>query len=74
MVAAQQLVFGEQIGWFNLNALAHPGRSLEFIRRVVQLRHHLRRDCYAGEMGRPPRVTGNIPVLNADWQEKCGKG
>lgn len=68
MVAAQQLVFGEQIGWFNLDALAQPGRPLDYIRRVVRLRHHLRRYFYAGEMGRPPRVTGDIPVLNADWQ------
>ena len=49
--------------------LSHsPDRPLEYIRRVVQLRHHLRRYFYAGEMGRPPRITGNIPVLNADWE------
>ncbi len=68
MMAAQQLAFGEQIGWFSLDALAHPGRPLEFLRRVVRLRHHLRRYFYAGEMGRPPQVTGNIPMLSADWQ------
>lgn len=67
MKAAQQLVFGEQIGWLSPPALrAMP--SAEFFRKAVLLRHALRRYFYAGEMARPPRLRGDIPKVKADWQ------
>jgi len=67
MRAAQQLVFGEQIGWIA------PGMVLEkensgFFRDVVLLRRKLVRYFAAGEMARPPRLVGTVPSVRADWQ------
>ncbi len=71
MKAAEQLRFGEQIGWF------HDGQALEkdllpFYRQVVALRWKFRRYFYTGEMARPPKLTGDIPQVSADW--RWGRG
>ncbi len=67
MKAAQQFVFGEQIGWFGPNIL-DDADSAEFVRRLVRLRWELRRYFHAGEMARPPRLIGSLPSVRADWQ------
>ncbi len=67
MRAAQQLVFGEQLGWINPGVVAEK-ENAEFFRRLVQLRWRLRRYFYAGRMARPPRLAGEIPTVRADWQ------
>jgi hypothetical protein len=67
MKAGQQLVYGEQIGWLDPDVVHEKGNA-EFLRRVVRLRHTLRRYFYAGEMARPPRLQGAIPRVTADWQ------
>ena len=68
MKAGQQLVFGEQIGWLNPDAAREPPQNADFLRRVVGLRHRLRRYFYAGEMARPPKLAGPVPTVTADWQ------
>lgn len=67
MKAGQQLVFGEQIGWFGPETLQHPPIA-EFLKQVVGVRWQLRRYFYAGEMARPPKLQGAIPTVRADWQ------
>jgi len=67
MKAGQQLVFGEQIGWIDPGVIREK-ENAEFLRAVVRLRHYLRRYFYAGEMARPPKLTGEIPRVTADWQ------
>jgi hypothetical protein len=67
MKAGQQLVFGEQIGWCGPE-LVNQKESAEFFRQAVQLRWLLRKYFYIGQMMRPPRLTGNIPTVQADWQ------
>jgi hypothetical protein len=67
MKAAQQLVYGEQIGWLDPGVVHEKGNA-EFLRQVVRLRHALRRYFYAGEMARPPRLLGTVPRVTADWQ------
>jgi hypothetical protein len=67
MRAAQQLVFGEQIGWV-APALAMEKENAEFFKGVVLLRRQLRRYFYAGEIARPPKLAGPIPTVRADWQ------
>lgn len=67
MKAGQQLVFGEQIGWFE-PALAMEPKNLDFVRQVVGLRWQLRRYFHAGQMARPPKLQGAIPTVRADWQ------
>jgi len=67
MKAGQQLVFGEQIGWFSPD-VHRQKENLDFLREVVGLRWQLRRYFYAGEMARPPRLEGSIPTVRADWQ------
>ncbi|MCX5756983.1 MAG: DUF6259 domain-containing protein, partial [Candidatus Hydrogenedentes bacterium] len=67
MKAAQQLTFGEQIGWADPKlVLASP--SAGFFRKAVQLRWRYRRYFYAGEMARPPKLGGDVPTVRADWQ------
>ena len=67
MKAGQQLVFGEQIGWFD-PAVVREKENAEFLRQVVRLRWQLRRYFYAGRMARPPKLQGEIPKVRADWQ------
>jgi len=67
MKAGQQLVFGEQIGWCGPEEIGEPERGA-FLRQVVRLRWELRRYFHAGEMARPPKLTGAIPTVTADWQ------
>ncbi|MCL5098648.1 MAG: DUF6259 domain-containing protein, partial [Candidatus Omnitrophica bacterium] len=67
MKAGQQFVFGEQIGWFDPNVIENK-QNAAFLRQVIRLRWGLRRYFYAGEMARPPRLSGPMPRLTADWQ------
>jgi hypothetical protein len=72
MKAAQQLVFGEQLGWIQPSILNEP-EIAKFLRDLVELRHRHRRYFYAGEMIRPPLLTGNIPRITADWHFLSGR-
>ena len=67
MRAGQQLTYGEQIGWCDPGMALTP-ENLPFFRQSVQLRWLLRRYFYQGEMLRPPKLTGDIPTVKADWQ------
>jgi hypothetical protein len=67
MKAGQQLVFGEQIGWFGPEALDRP-ESGKFLRDCIGLRWRLKEYFYRGQMARPPRLAGQIPTVTADWQ------
>ncbi len=67
MKAGQQFVFGEQIGWFNAEIIDQPGMG-KYLRQLIRLRWRLRRYFYAGEMCRPPRLRGDMPVVQSDWQ------
>jgi hypothetical protein len=67
MKAGQQLVFGEQIGWFDPGVI-RDRENAEFLRQIVRLRWRLRRYFYAGRMARPPKLQGDIPKVRADWQ------
>ncbi|MGC8742403.1 MAG: DUF6259 domain-containing protein [Verrucomicrobiia bacterium] len=67
MKAAQQLVFGEQLGWFEPDLASQP-QNLEFLKRIVKTRSLIRSFFNSGEMARPPRLEGEIPTVKADWQ------
>jgi hypothetical protein len=67
MKAGQQLVFGEQLGWIDPGVIKEP-ENAAFFRDLVKLRFAFRRYFYAGEMARPPKLTGSLPTVRADWQ------
>jgi len=67
MKAGQQLVFGEQIGWFGPEVMDRAD-SGKFLRDCVQLRWRLKQYFYKGHMARPPKLVGQIPTITADWQ------
>ena len=67
MKAGQQLVFGEQIGWFGPEILKRPDCG-QFLRDCIELRWKLKKYFYAGQMARPPKLIGEIPKVTADWQ------
>ena len=60
MKAGQQLVFGEQIGWFGPEVIDRPD-SGKFLRDCIQLRWRLKEYFYKGRMARPPKLTGPGP-------------
>jgi len=67
MKAGQQLVFGEQIGWWKPEVLKRE-ESGPFLQDCVRIRWLLRRYFYAGLMSRPPLLLDEIPTVTADWQ------
>ncbi|MBN2138566.1 MAG: hypothetical protein JW720_12235 [Sedimentisphaerales bacterium] len=67
MKAGQQLVFGEQIGWFGPEIIKRPDCG-QFLKDCIQLRWRLKEYFYAGQMARPPKLAGKIPKVTADWQ------
>ncbi|MDW8104687.1 MAG: DUF6259 domain-containing protein [Armatimonadota bacterium] len=67
MKAAQQLVFGEQIGWIDPGVVREE-ENARFLKQIVLLRWRYRRFFTEGEMARPPQLEGNIPTVRADWQ------
>jgi len=67
MKAGQQLVFGEQIGWFSPETIKRPECG-QFLRDCIKLRWRLKEYFYAGQMARPPKLAGGIPKVTADWQ------
>jgi len=67
MKAGQQLVFGEQLGWLDPGVLKQPDNA-EFFRQLAQLRSKFSRYFFAGEMARPPALSGDVPTVKADWQ------
>jgi hypothetical protein len=67
MKAGQQLVYGEQIGWFGPEILERAD-STPFLRDCIRLRHLLGEYFYRGRMARPPRFAEPVPTVTADWQ------
>jgi len=67
MKAGQQLVFGEQIGWFGPEIIDRPD-SGKFLRDCIQLRWRLKEYFYRGHMARPPKFRTPSPKVTADWQ------
>lgn len=65
--AAQQLVFGEQLGWLS-PSLVDEKENAEFFKRLVQVRWQAREYFYAGRMLRPPQPDQPLQTLRADWQ------
>ena len=67
MKAAQQLVFGEQLGWIDASIIQEK-ENADHLKRLAEIRYAFR-DLFAhGEMERPPRLSGDIPTVAADWQ------
>lgn len=67
MKAAQQLIYGEQIGWFGPEIIERAD-CWPFLRDCIQLRWRLREYFYRGHMARPPHLAGPVPRITADWQ------
>ncbi len=67
MKAAQQLVYGEQIGWFGPEVMDRSD-CWPFLRDCIQLRWQLREYFYRGHMARPPHLAGPVSTVTADWQ------
>ena len=67
MKAAQQLIYGEQIGWLDPR-IVDDSLRFPFFKEVVLTRYNYRDYFYKGEMIRPPKLLGKIPTVTADWQ------
>jgi len=66
MKAAQQLVFGEQIGWINPGIEQRPAGA--FMKQCVKLRLALKDYLAHGEMRRPPALPAELDTVTADWR------
>jgi hypothetical protein len=67
MKLAEQLVYGEQIGWID-PSVVNDERRFPFFKDIVMTRHKYRDYFYRGEMIRPPTLLNDIPTVTADWQ------
>ena len=67
MKAAEELVFGEQIGWFGPEIIDRP-EEFAFIRPLVRFRQNIVDYFYRGEMARPPKFLDPIPSVTGDWR------
>lgn len=67
MKAAQQLVFGEQIGWISAS-VANEKANAAFLRNIARLRGRLVRFFHAGQMARPPKFATALPTITAEWK------
>lgn len=67
MRAAQQLMWGEQLGWVDPDFVLQKSGEADFMGRAVRARSQLARYFYAGEMARPPHLEG-VQKISADWQ------
>ncbi len=67
MKAAQQLVFGEQLGWIDA-PIVNEKENADYLKRLAKIRYAFRNVFSHGEMERPPQLNGDIPTVTADWQ------
>jgi hypothetical protein len=67
MRIGQQLVLGEQLGWVDPAHILPHEETADFMRRAARTRHDLLDFLSWGRMARPPKVTGGIPRVTADW-------
>jgi len=65
--AAQQLVFGEQIGWCDPGIINDKPKG-EYLRKAIRIRYAFRDVISKGEMLRPLSLSSNVAPITADWQ------
>ena len=62
----QELVYGEQLGWFPPEFMQHPDK-LNYFRPLIRFRYHNIDFFYKGEGVRPPKLKDPIPAYTEDW-------
>jgi Domain of unknown function (DUF6259) len=67
MRCAQQLMFGEQLGWFDPSLALEP-ECFAFLKQAVELRSRYNALYTLGTMQRPPHPANALPEVTADWQ------
>lgn len=60
---AQQLLFGQQIGWMNADVV-DDANKIGFLKKMVSLRYENAPFFYKGEMLRPPLVTSTLDNIS----------
>lgn len=63
---ADTLVKGDIPGWFPPDFMKIPEMA-EYLKPLVYFRHHTVEYFYKGELCRPPKLTGEVPVWSEDW-------
>lgn len=61
---AEELVFGQQIGWLNANVVYNEDR-MAFLEKIVQTRHRYSDLFNDGYVLRPPVVLSNLPPVES---------
>lgn len=62
---ARSFVWGEQLGWCDANVYDAPAKG-SYLRDTAKVRSQINRYIYAGQMGKPLDLEGNITVTNGD--------
>ena len=65
--AAEQLIYGEQIGWFHLNDLRYASPRRSFAKRMLQLRYALAERMNASEMAKFLPLTRPVEMVTSSW-------
>lgn len=63
---AQNLVFGDQPGWFPASFLNDPAK-LNYLRPLVRFRYHMIPYFYKGEAARPLELRDPVPTWTENW-------
>ncbi len=67
MKAAQQLIYGEQIGWFSPLTIKRKG-VMEYVRPLVHFRNCIVPYFFKGEMAHPAEFLDPLPTVTSDWK------
>jgi hypothetical protein len=70
---AEQLVYGEQIGWFHLNDLRYASPRRSYAKKMAHLRSALVGFFNASDMLSPLSFEPSVPKLSSNWSVLGGK-
>jgi len=64
---AEQLVFGEQIGWCGMAEMRFPSPMRSWLKKLAFVRHSLSDFLNVSEMQKPIAFTEKLPQYTSDW-------
>ena len=64
---AEQLVYGEQIGWVSVNTVRFPSPLRSWLKKLAFVRHGLADFLNASEMQKPIAFTEKLPQYTSEW-------
>lgn len=70
--AAEQLVFGEQLGWIHINNMRYASPRRRFLKKLMHVRYNLADRFNRSDMLAPLKFKGSVPMLTTLWANLGG--